>query len=495
MESTKNGNGKLLGGMTGFFLIAVGQALSLIGSGMTNFAIVIWAWEMTGQATTLALAGFFGFAPMVLMSPFAGALVDRWNRKLVMAISDLAAGLATILLFTLYLTDSLQIWHLYVLGAFVGIFQAFQWPAFSAAISVMIPKEQYARAAGILQLAQSISGVLAPGLAGALIGLVGISWVFTIDIVTFVIAVGVLLFVYIPQPEVSEAGRQSRGSIWKEAAFGFKYIWARPSLFWLQMVFFTINLTATFGFTVVNPMILARTGNDATTLGVVQSFAAAGGIGGGLLLSVWGGPKRRIHGVLTGMILAAISQQMLMGIGKQAAIWAIAGFFGALFIPILNGSNQAIWQAKVEPDLQGRVFSVRRLIAQITAPIAMLMAGPLADKIFEPAMSSDSVMSSAFGWLVGTGPGSGMALMLVIAGVLGVLVGLGGYMFPIVRNVEIILPDYDENSAPAISPEKQQRLQELLDARQALLSQAPTTDRDQALKDVSQELRILGQSS
>jgi MFS family permease len=492
MAETKNQK-RLLEGMTGFTLIAIGQAISLIGSGMTNFAIVIWAWKMTGQATTLALAGFFGFAPVIIMSPFAGALVDRWNRKLVMALSDLAAGLATILLFTLYLTDNLQIWHLYVLGAFVGVFQAFQWPAFSAAISVMIPKEQYARAAGILQLAQSISGVLAPGLAGAIIGLVGISWVFTIDIITFVIAVGVLLLVYVPQPEVSEEGRKSQGSIWKEAAFGFKYIWARPSLFWLQMVFFTINLTATFGFTVVNPMILARTGNDATTLGVVQSFAAAGGIGGGLLLSVWGGPKRRIHGVLGGMILAAIAQQMLMGIGKQAAIWAIAGFCGALIIPILNGSNQAIWQAKVEPDLQGRVFSVRRLIAQITAPVAMLMAGPLADRLFEPAMSTESVMSTAFGWLVGTGPGAGMALMLVLAGALGIAVGAGGYLFPIIRNVETILPDHDQITA--ISPEKRQRLQELLDARQALLSQAPTTDRDRALREVSQQLRTLGQSS
>ena len=492
MESPKNPNTKLLSGMKGFTLIAVGQAISLIGSGMTNFAIVIWAWEMTGQATTLALAGFFGFAPMVLMSPFAGALVDRWNRKLVMAISDLAAGLSTIVLFALYLTDNLQIWHLYVLGAFVGVFQAFQWPAFSAAISVMIPKEQYGRAAGILQLARSLSGVLAPGLAGALIGLVGISWVFIIDIVTFVFAVGALLFVYIPQPEVSEEGLQSKGSIWKEAGFGFRYIWARPSLFWLQMVFFFINLTATFGFTVVNPMILARTDNNAAILGGVQSSAAVGGIIGGLLLSSWGGPKRRIHGVLTGMILTAILQQILMGVGQQAAIWAFAGFCGAMIIPILNGSNQAIWQSKVSPDLQGRVFSVRLLIAQIAAPVAMLMAGPMADKIFEPAMSGDTVMSTAFGWLVGTGPGAGMGLMLVIAGFLGVLVGVGGYMFPVARNVETILPDFDEKTTPQIDPEKQQRLQDLLDTRQALLSQAPTTDRDRALKNISQQMRALG---
>jgi MFS family permease len=493
MEHTNQKDSKLLGGMTGFTLIAIGQAISLIGSGMTNFAIVIWAWELTEQATVLALAGVFGFLPMILVSPFAGALVDRWNRKLVMALSDLAAGLATIILFALYLTDNLQIWHLYVLGAFVGIFQAFQWPAFSAAISVMIPKEQYARAAGYLQLAQALSGVLAPGLAGAIIGLAGISWVFTIDIVTFIAAIGVLFLVHIPQPEVTQEGLESRGSIWKEAAFGFRYIWARRPLFWLQMVFFFINLTAAFGFTVVNPMILARTGNNEISLGVYQSFAAAGGVGGGLLLSAWGGPKRRIHGVLMGMILAAFSWQILMGMGQQLAVWAFAGFCGAMIIPILNGSNQAIWQSKVQPDLQGRVFSIRRLIAQVAAPAAMLMAGPLADQIFEPAMSTESVMSSAFGWLVGTGPGAGMALMMVISGVMSVMVGVGGYLFPQIRNVETLLPDHDE--IPAISAEKQQQLQELLDRRQALLNQPPTADREQALKEVSQQMRILGQNS
>ena len=258
------------------------------------------------------------------------------------------------------------------------------------------------------------------------------------------------------------------------------------------MVFFFINLTATFGFTVLNPMILARTGNNATSLGVVQSFGAAGGIGGGLLLSIWGGPKKRIHGVLMGMILAAISQQMLMGVGKQVAIWAFAGFCGALIIPVLNGSNQAIWQAKVSPDLQGRVFSVRRLIAQITAPVAMLMAGPLADQFFEPAMSTDSVMSASFGWLVGTGPGAGMALMLVIAGVLGVVVGVGGYVFPAIRNVEKILPDHDQIAK--VDPEKQQRLDELLSERQNLLAQPNSEERNQALREISHQMRALGQN-
>lgn len=438
MEDQRN-----LTGVAAFSVISAGQAISLIGSGMTQFAITIWAWQKTGQATTLALTGFFGFAPVVLVSPFAGALVDRLNRKLVMMLSDLAAGLATIVLLALYMTNTLQIWHLYLLGAFVGMFQAFQWPAYSAAISMMMEKKDYARANGMLQVAQSGSGILAPILAGALIGFAGLSWVFVLDIVTFLFAIGTLLFIYIPQPQQSEAGKSGQGNLFQEAGYGFKYIWERPPLFWLQMVFFFLNLTATFGFTVMAAMILARTKNDSVILGTVQSAGAIGGVLGGLILSVWGGPKRRIHGVLAGMIANSAFGALFMGVGRSLPVWAAASFAGALIIPIINGSNQAIWQAKIPPDIQGRVFSVRRWIAQITAPLAMLLAGPLADQIFEPAMSPTGALAPVFGGLLGTGPGAGMSLMFLISGVLGIAVGLGGYSFPLIRNVETLLPDHD----------------------------------------------------
>jgi MFS family permease len=430
-------------GMRAFIVVAIGQAISLLGSGMTRFAIIYWAWQISGRATVLALAGFFSFGPVVLISPIAGALVDRLNRKLVMMLSDLAAGLATIALLVLYVTGNLQIWHLYVIGAFEGIFQAFQWPAFSAAISTMLPKEQYARANGMLELARAGSGILSPVLAGALIGIIGIPGIMIIDIITFSAAVGSLLLISVPQPKVTKEGVASRGSIWKESLYGFKYILQRPSLFWLQMVFFFINLTSTFGYTVLAAMILARTGNNAAILGSVQSAGAVGGVIGGLLLSTWGGPRRRIHGVLLGMTLGSLFGELLMGIGHSVAIWALASFFGSLIIPILNGSNQAIWQAKVAPDLQGRVFSVRRWIAQITAPIGMLLAGPMADFIFEPAMAPGGKLEPLLGRFLGSGSGAGMALMLVIAGGLGILIGLGGYLFPLIRDVEEILPDHE----------------------------------------------------
>lgn len=438
-------------GMFAFTIIAIGQAISLIGSGMTQFAITIWAWQVTGQATTLALAGFFGFAPVIFISPLAGALVDRLNRKMVMMLSDLSAGLGTIALLVLYQLDMLQIWHIYFLSAFVGIFQAFQWPAFSAAISVMIPKEQYARANGMLELARAGAGILAPVLAGALIGLAGLSWVFIIDIITFLFAIGALLFVVIPQPQTTREGRESRGTLWQESLFGFKYIWARKSLFWLQMVFFFINLTAAFGFTVQAAMILARTQNNTVILGSVQSAGAVGGVVGGLLLSIWGGPKKRVHGVLLGMISSSILNGLLMGFGRSLPVWAAASLLGAAIIPVLNGSNQAIWQAKVPPDLQGRVFSVRRLIAQVTVPVAMLLAGPLADFVFEPAMAPGGGFTPLLGPIFGTGPGAGMSVMFVISGIMGVLVGLVAYSFPIIRDVERLLPDHDQDFTGAES--------------------------------------------
>lgn len=439
-------------GMLAFTIIAIGQAISLIGSGMTQFAITIWAWQETGQATTLALAGFFGFAPVVFASPLAGALVDRWSRKLVMMLSDLAAGIGTIALLILFQADTLDIWHIYLINAFVGIFQAFQWPAFSAAISVMLPKEQYARANGMLQFARSGAGILAPVFAGGLIGLAGISWVFGMDIITFLFAIGALLFVAIPEPERSREGQEGQGSLWKESLFGFRYIWKRKSLFWLQMMFFVSNLIGAFGFTVLAAMILARTNDNTVILGSVQSAGAFGGALGGLLLSTWGGPKKRIHGVLLGFISLSLFSTVLMGLGRSLPIWATASFLGAAAIPILNGSNQAIWQAKVQPDVQGRVFSVRRLIAQITIPIAMLLGGPLADYVFEPAMNPGGALAPVFGPLLGTGPGSGMALMFVITGILGVLVGAAGYFFPLVRDVEDLLPDHDESASVPAAP-------------------------------------------
>ncbi|MFX1563230.1 MAG: MFS transporter [Promethearchaeota archaeon] len=429
--------------MAAFLIIWIGQVVSLLGTAMTGFALTIWAWLITGEATVLALMGFFQVGPILLVSPFAGVLVDRWNRRLTMMLSDLAAVLSTMAVLLLFMTNNLQIWHLYVTGAFTGAFQAFQFPAYSAAISMMLPKKQYTRASAMLSMAQTASGIFAPVLAAILLGIIDIAAILIIDVITFMVAIATLLLIHIPHPTVTEAGRKGKGSIWKESAYGFHYIFERPSLLGLQLIFFAINLLITFSGTVQAPMILARTGNDKIMLGSVQSAGAIGGLVGGLLLSIWGGPKRKVHGVLIGMALSSLLGRLLMGFGRDPYVWALAAFFALFFIPIINGSNQAIWQAKVAPDVQGRVFAVRQLIAWATVPVANLLAGPLADHIFEPAMMPDGGLATMFGGAVGTGPGAGMSLMFIIAGILGILVSLGGYAFHIVRNAEDILPDHD----------------------------------------------------
>jgi DHA3 family macrolide efflux protein-like MFS transporter len=431
-------------GMPAFTIIWFGQMVSFLGTGMTRFALTIWAWQITGSATALALVAFFAYGPTVVMSPIAGALVDRWNRKFVMMLSDLAAGASTVAILLLYTTGNLQIWHLYVAGAFAATFESFQWPAYSAAITTMLPKEQYGRANGMWSLLESVSGIGAPILAGILIGLIGIGGVMTIDVLTFAFAVSTLAFVHIPQPEETAAGAEGRGSLWKESAYGFRYILQRPGLLGLQLIFLNINLLWPFVFTLINPMILARTEDNAEVLGTVLSITGIGGVVGGLVMSAWGGPKRRIHAILGGIALDSFLGAVLMGLGRALPIWATAGFLSGFLLPIINGSSQAIWQSKVAPDVQGRVFAVRRLIAQIAGPLGILIAGPLADKLFEPAMQPGGALVGTFGGLVGTGPGAGMALLMVLAGLMSAAVSLSGYLIPVIRDVETILPDHDE---------------------------------------------------
>lgn len=432
-------------GMAGFTLVWGGQLVSLLGSSMSQFALTLWAYEETGQATALALVGFFYMLPLIAVSPIAGALVDRWNRKLTMMVSDFGAALATLFVFVLYSMGSLEVWHLYISAVVSGATQAFQWPAYSAAISTMIPKKHYARANGMMGLTESIPAILAPIAGAVLYASIGTGNLLLLDLITFVAAFATLTVVRIPQPQASQEGLQARGSLLKEAVFGFGYIFKRPSLLGLQLNFLFINLVTNFGFTVLNPMILARTASDATVLGVVQSAGGIGGVVGGVLLSLWGGPKRRVHGVLLGMAGGGLLAGLPLGIGQTVAVWAVANFMNGLIIPILNGSNQAIWQAKVPPDIQGKVFATRRLIAWIAIPLSTLLAGPLADQVFEPAMQPGGALAGLFGGLVGTGPGTGMALMLVITGILSIAVGLLGYLNPWVRNAEDLLPDHDQN--------------------------------------------------
>jgi len=436
-------------GMLGFSIVWIGQIISVLASAMTGFGMTLWIYKQTESATAMAVMQVAFITPFLLISPIAGAMVDRYNRKLMMMLSDLASVLSTVIILILYVTGLLEFWHLYLASIINGLGLAFQWPAYSAAISTMVPKEQYGRANGMMSLIDAGPGVLAPMLAGIVLALPiqgafdSFALIMFIDLITFFIAIGALLIVHVPQPVRTEEGQKAQGSLLKEAWSGFQYIFKRPSLLGLQMIFFFGNLFSGISFTLLAPMILARSEQSSVIFGSVQTAGAIGGVIGGVVMSVWGGFKRRVHGVLLGFMLFGMFFAMV-GLGSGPSMWIPFMLLTMMVNPLINTSNQAIWQSKVAPDLQGRVFSARRLIAWFTNPISPIIAGTLADFVLEPAMSTTTGLSRAFGGIFGTGPGSGMGLLIFFTCLCSVMVGLSGYFIRPIHQAETILPDHDQ---------------------------------------------------
>ena len=284
-------------GLLAVGIVCTGQFLSIIASSATSFALAVWAYQQSGSALALGIIFTASVLPSVGLSPFAGVLVDRYSWKLMMAISDAVAGMVAGMLLGLFLTDSLQLWHFYVASFVTGAGNAFQFPAYSAAISTMVPKRHYARANGMVSLARSAPYVMAPMLAGALYPLIGLGGFLIFDLLTFFVAIGALSIVRIPPPSASEEGRAAKGRFWNEALYGFKYIFVRKSLLGLLVFFLAINFVGGFARRIFDPFVLARTGNNSVSLGLIRSAGAIGGLLGGLLMTLWGGFKRRIHSI------------------------------------------------------------------------------------------------------------------------------------------------------------------------------------------------------
>lgn len=432
-------------GMTAFIIVWAGQLVSVLASAMTQFALTIWAYQETGSALALGAVNTFFLIPFLLLSPIAGAMVDRYNRKLMMMVSDLTAVLATAGLLIIHATGNLQIWHLYIAAVVNGLGSTFQWPAYSAAISTMVPKENYSRANGMMSLIYSGPAVLAPMLAGILLPFIHLTGILTIDVVTFFLAIGALLVVDVPQPAKTVEGQAEQGNLLKEGLYGFKYIFARRSLLGLLIFFICLNFTIGMAINLFAPFILTRTDYNSASLGAVESSAAIGAVVGSVLVSTWPGFKRRMTNIFIGEAMTGLFMLTLFGLGRSLPFWIIFAALGSITPIYVNGSSQAIWQAKIPPDLQGRVFSARRMIAWITDPVTPLLAGALADYVTEPGMQAGGLLARTFGWLVGTAPGSGMALQFFFAGLCYMLVVLTVYLFfPIVRNLEDLLPDHDQ---------------------------------------------------
>jgi MFS transporter, DHA3 family, macrolide efflux protein len=429
-----------------FIIIWIGQLVSRIGTGMTRFALLIWAYQQTGEATTVALLGFFAFVPLLLVGPFAGVWVDRLDRRRIMLLSDVGAGMMTMGLLLLFSAGNLHLWHLYLAQALTGVFEAFQAPAYTAVASTLLPRAQYTRANGLRSLAEFGAQVAGPVLGGLLLGWVGIAGVMLVDLTTLLVAVVTLLLVRVPA--VTGAGQlttvSTASNFWQELLVGFRTIWQSPGLLGFALMMTAVNFFASLTwFSILPAMVLARSGQNELALASVQSAMGLGGVLGGILVSVWGGPRRKIHGVLLGIAASFLFGDIPLAIGRSLPVWVMSAAAGAFCIPLIISCYEAIWQSKVHPAMQGRVFSVRNTMSRTLTPAGYLLGGVLADRVLEPAMAVDGWLVGPLGWLVGTGPGTGMALMFIGSAVCAIFMCLGAYLIPAIRHIEGNLPDHD----------------------------------------------------
>jgi len=431
-------------GMRGIFIIWLGQMISGIASGITAVALPIWILNFTeGSGTAIGIWEFFFFGSYLLVVQFAGVLIDRYNHKLMMLVYDVSSLLATAVLLVLETRGQLELWHLYVAAVVQGIGFAFHSSSYSAAITTMVSKKQYVRANGLMALIYDIPEIFAPVLAGTLILIFGLRGILTINLFAFVLSIAALLFVEVPSTPHTVEGERSRSRLIKEVIYGIRYILQRPGLLGIELIFLFGNLFSGIALSVaaLYPMILLRTGNNTEAVGLIQSVGALAVVVTGIYLSTLGGIKRPVRAILLGWILSSLFGLTLLGIGQAITIWLIAIVIDSIFNPIVNVAIETFLQTKVPPDIQGRVFSASDFIAQAMIPFTPLVAGFLGDQIFEPAMAEGGSLVNRFGWLVGTGPGSGFGLLILLCGVSGILVGLSGYLVPDIRNIDKAMPD------------------------------------------------------
>lgn len=427
-------------GMRVFLTIWFGQSVSLLGSGLTSFALGVWVYQRTGSVTKFALIAFFGSLPGLVLAPIAGALVDRWDRRRTLILSDCLAAVMSVVLLVLLWDESrnlLRMWHIYLLTAITSVASSLQWPAFAAATTLLVPRQQYGRASGLSQTAFAASQIVSPILGALMLQWVQMRGILLLDLGTFVIAVTTLLLVRFREPERTPPAGGFR-SLLQESTMGWTYLRERSGLLALLILFAGTNFNMGMLQALLSPLILSFA--SPTSLGTVLSVAGFGMLAGSLVMSAWGGPKRRINGILAGLL----AQGLILALcGWQASVLpvAAAAFVFMFATPVINGCSQAIWQAKVPPGLQGRVFSVRRMVAWSSLPVAYFLAGPLADRVFEPMLASGGALAGSVGAVIGVGEGRGIGFLFVLLGLLVLLCLALASTHPRLRRVEEELPD------------------------------------------------------
>jgi len=422
--------------MRTFLVIWCGQLVSMIGSYMTVFAVILWVWERTGSASALTVISFFSILPRIPMSLISGSIVDRWNRKTLMIIGDVNAALCTAAIGVLHGSDRLQLWHFWVAIAIHACFSQLQQLAYISAIAQVVPPQHHTRANSLNSAIRFAGAIVAPALAGVLYPIIGLGGMVGLDLLTFGAALGTVLAVQIPA--LPDLDKGDRPPLWSDLGFGIRYIRQDAGLTALVITFTLFAIANDLGQALYNPLMLARTGGDAQLLGMVTAAGGVGGLLGAVLLSLWVGFQPRIHGMLLGFIGAGIAR-LLFSLGQSGSLWITAQFLAALHTPLFLSSAMAIWYAKVPLHLQGRVLAVDQLIGLIVGAIATLIAGPLAETVFEPALQIDRLFPF-FRLIFGTGSGSGIALLFALTAFWMIAVGLRGYHDAKLRSIETEKP-------------------------------------------------------
>lgn len=417
-----------------FGIIWAGQLVSVIGSALSAFVIGVWVYLGTGSVTQFVLIQFCAAVPGILLSPVAGVITDRWDRKRIMLTADLGAGVATAILLTLVTTDSLTVWPIYLTTALSSACNCFHLIAYTALVPSLVPKKHLGRVNGLMQITQGVQ-IAAPLVAGALLQLVGLRGVLVIDLVSMAVAVTTLAVTRLPQDVIRPvAGDKASGGF----TAGLRYLRGQPGLVDLVIVFCAFNFLFAIAGGLVQPLILSF--SSPATLGVLMAAGGSGLFVGSLVMAAWGGPKRRVDGVYLGLLLGGLFL-VLHSLHPSPWLIAVAAPCFLFTLPLMNTMCTTLLQTKVDPAVLGRVLGAVRMLVTSATPIAFLLIGPLSDGVFEPLMAEDGPLAGSVGAVLGTGDGRGIALIFLVVGVLMLAVAAVAYTRPRLRNIDVEIPD------------------------------------------------------
>ncbi len=425
--------------MRTFLSVWIGQFVSMLGSKLSEFALAIWAYQQIGSITQVALLVVLMYLPTIVAAPMAGSLVDRWNRRWAMLLSDSVAAGCSFVALILSLSGHLQLWHIYMGVPILAAFSAFQAPAYTAAIAQLVPKQHQGRANGMADLPQGVAAILTPVLATWLIGIIKLNGILLIDCITFIPALAILLSVRFPplprRSNIKEISTKKIRKLLQESISSWRYIKARASLFRLWI--FIVLTYFTIGMFDISFWLLVLKFGSATKFSIVVSSAGCGMLAGSAAMSLWGGPKRRIAGILNLTILQGFVIVILgMGIKLSLVVASIGVFIYQLADPIIMGSNRAIWQSKVPVEQQGRIFSLQLMFQRSALIPAFLIAGVLVDHFFEPFLAKSQLIKNTLGQIIGNESGTGICLFLMMLGIVKILLSAIVYRDPLLLNVE-----------------------------------------------------------